>query len=119
MYNVSNPDQLAHSCVEPISRFQKPLAMPVLARVYGNTFAKITFLAGVLDQDNAGSMALTFANILRECVKQYESSDPDWKFKALTKGCVDFTETVHITVKDFAPLGILIYANEWKLINIL
>ncbi|GFW70932.1 hypothetical protein TNCV_190231 [Trichonephila clavipes] len=116
-YNISNPIQLAHSCVEPIPQFQKPLAMPVLARIYGNTFAKITFLAGILDQDNAVSMALIFANTLQECIQQYESSDPEWKFKVLIKGCADFTESVHINSKDFAPLSILIYANEWKLIN--
>ncbi|GFR02393.1 hypothetical protein TNCT_427411 [Trichonephila clavata] len=116
-YRIPNPVQLAHSCVDPISHCHKPLSMPILARVYGNTMAKIAFLAGVLDDDNAVSMALTYANIFREIVKQYESSDPDWKFKALIKSCLDFMDTVHITLKEFAPLSVLIYANEWKLVD--
>ncbi|GFY79157.1 hypothetical protein TNIN_496251 [Trichonephila inaurata madagascariensis] len=116
-YNIPNPVQLAHSCVDAISHCHKPLEMPVIARVYGSTMAKIAFLGGVLDEDNAVSMALTFANSFRESVKQYESSDPDWKLKALIKGCLDFLDTVHLTVKEFGHLSVLIYANEWKLVE--
>ncbi|GFU39293.1 uncharacterized protein TNCV_3811371 [Trichonephila clavipes] len=116
-YNVPNPVQLAHSCVDAILNCHKPLQMPVLARVYGNLIAKLAFLAGVLDEDNTVSMALTCANSFRESVKQYESSDPDWKFKALVKGYFDFMDSVHLSIKEFGPLSILIYTNEWKLID--
>ncbi|GFX47303.1 uncharacterized protein TNCV_1914031 [Trichonephila clavipes] len=111
-YKVSNAPQSAASCVETVSKYHKPLNIALMVRIYGYTVSKFAYSQGNLDEMNAMSEALTFADLLREhSIRFKESSDPDWKFKALSYGARDWYQIfgsalVQNTATEFAQLKV-------------
>ncbi|GFY57126.1 uncharacterized protein TNIN_409591 [Trichonephila inaurata madagascariensis] len=115
-YKVSNALQLTQSSVVPIVKYHLSLNLPLLVRVYAYTVSKIAYAEGILDEENAVSMAFTFADIMRESAKRYKKSgNADWKFKALSHGFEDFMTKFDLFSKENLPLIGEIYGNEWKL----
>ncbi|GFR12037.1 hypothetical protein TNCT_555271 [Trichonephila clavata] len=114
-YNVAKFVQLGQSCVEVISKHHKPLSLSVIERIFGNTVSKFAYIQGTLDEKNALSKALSYANFLRKhAVLLKTSGDPDWKFHALSLGFIEFKTHFHLFSKESIPILVSIFVNEWK-----
>ncbi|GFR12035.1 hypothetical protein TNCT_555261 [Trichonephila clavata] len=117
-YKVPNASQSARSCVEIVSKYRKPLTLSLMVRIYGYTVSNFAYSQGHLNEENAMSEALTFADLLQEhAIRFMELSEPDWKFKALSHGYMDFMTCFHLYSNESIPLLVSIYTNEWKLIS--
>ncbi|GFW70927.1 hypothetical protein TNCV_190181 [Trichonephila clavipes] len=109
-----NALQAAQSCVHPITKYQKKLNRSILARIYANTVAKLAFVTGVLDEENAEDLALSFASLIRENARRFKKAgNRDWKVKSLAQGLEDFLRSCNILTRKNIPLLDLIFANEW------
>ncbi|GFR15072.1 hypothetical protein TNCT_607141 [Trichonephila clavata] len=113
-YKVENAPQSVRSCIEQISKCRRSLSLSVIVRTHGYTVSKFAYYEGVLDERNAVSAALTFADLLRgQAVQQKRSGDPDWKMSALSLGFIDFMNYFHLFSKESIPLLLKIYIDEW------
>ncbi|GFT00241.1 hypothetical protein NPIL_392571 [Nephila pilipes] len=114
-----NASEITQRCITPILKCRKKLSPSLVAKVYANTFSKVAFLNGLLNEENAGAMALSYADVMRENAKRYKRTGmKDWKFKTLPYGFVDFAMCLHLVTQENARLVCLVYANEWKLVHL-
>ncbi|GFR12039.1 hypothetical protein TNCT_555281 [Trichonephila clavata] len=117
-YEVANSLQSTKSSLEPISKYRKPLTQSIIVRIYCNTASKFAYYEGVLDEENAVSLALAFADILRGLgIRLKRSGDPDWKINALARGFIDFMNCFHLFSRESIPRLVAVYINEWKYIS--
>ncbi|GFX47305.1 transposable element Tcb1 transposase [Trichonephila clavipes] len=117
-YKVANALQSARSCAEQISKCRRPLNLSIIVRAHGYTVSKFAYFEGVLDERNAASAALIFADLLRgHAVQLKGSGDSDWKVNALCLGFIDFMNYYHLFSKESIPLLAKIYMNEWKSVS--
>ncbi|GFR15069.1 hypothetical protein TNCT_607121 [Trichonephila clavata] len=65
-FKLLNALQASQSCVYHIAKYQKKLNRSILARIYANTVSKLAFAKGVLDEENAEDLALSFASFIEK-----------------------------------------------------
>ncbi|GFR15071.1 hypothetical protein TNCT_607131 [Trichonephila clavata] len=117
-YKVANALQSIRSCVEPILNYRRPLSLAMIVRTYGYSVSKFAYYEGVLDKENAVSLALTFADLLQGLgTRLKRSGDPDWKLNALSRGFIDFMNCFHLFSKESIPILATIYIKEWKSVS--
>ncbi|GFR12033.1 hypothetical protein TNCT_555251 [Trichonephila clavata] len=83
------PDALQQTeiCTNQVSKYHKSLNLPLVLRINVYTTAKFLFLKGVLIEQNAVPLDLTYASFLEKYANEYKKADdPEWKFKDLVNG---------------------------------
>ncbi|GFT73051.1 uncharacterized protein NPIL_315251, partial [Nephila pilipes] len=112
---IPNASQIAQISVEPVAKYHKTLSFWLVLRIKANTAAKFLYVKGILNEDNAAKLALTFADFMERNAKRlHKSRDPEWRFKSLTNGFFQISKSLHLVTKENARLAAVINANEWK-----
>ncbi|GFW59032.1 hypothetical protein TNCV_2831381 [Trichonephila clavipes] len=88
-WGMSHPDVAAHIAAEPIALFPE-LPLDTMVRVYSSIVARYLCTEGVLNEDNAVSLALSFAEKLEDSDRQTSRLQPDRRFQAINHGFVQF-----------------------------
>ncbi|GFR12030.1 hypothetical protein TNCT_555241 [Trichonephila clavata] len=99
-----------------VAKYHKTLSLPLVLRVNAYTTAKFVFLKGILNEQNAVPLALTYASFLEKHAKQcMKTGSADWRFKVLMDGFYDFVASLHLVSKESACMIAALISNEWKL----
>ncbi|GFW70928.1 hypothetical protein TNCV_190191 [Trichonephila clavipes] len=114
-YKVLRDVPYIHSCINSISKYHKTITIPFLVRVFANSVSKVAFTEGILNMENAESMALIFANIIREKAERYlRSGDLEWKYKAMQQAWQEFSQRFQLISEKCIVLATLIFGEAWK-----
>ncbi|GFT00237.1 hypothetical protein NPIL_392531 [Nephila pilipes] len=112
---AAHPSNSTQSCINPILKYHKKLNSMLVLRVNANTIAKDILLNGFLNEENAEHLALKYVDFLEKNANLYnKKEDPEWRFKTLTYGFVDFLKSLHLVTKENALLVGIINGNEWE-----
>ncbi|GFV67397.1 hypothetical protein TNCV_4307681 [Trichonephila clavipes] len=115
---VPDARQQTDICTKQISKYHKTLNIALVLRINAYTTAKFLFLKGVLNEQNAVPLALTYAGFLEKYATEYKKAgDPDWKFKDLVNGFYNFIASLSLVCKESGYLVAILVNNEWKLAN--
>ncbi|GFY57124.1 hypothetical protein TNIN_409571 [Trichonephila inaurata madagascariensis] len=114
-YKVLRDVPYIQECIDSISNYHKTITIPFLVRVFANCVSKVAFVEGILNVENAESMALIFTNIIREKAERYlKSGDPEWKYKAMQQAWQEFSVRFQLISEKYIVLATLIFGEAWK-----
>ncbi|GFY52246.1 hypothetical protein TNIN_225191 [Trichonephila inaurata madagascariensis] len=112
-WGMSHPDVAAHIAAEPIALFPN-LPLDTMVRVYSSIVARYLCTEGVLNENNAVSLALSFAEKLEDCNRQTSRLRPDHRSQTINHGLAQFLSLfVHFDEIKGWKLATL-YGNGWQ-----
>ncbi|GFY57130.1 hypothetical protein TNIN_409631 [Trichonephila inaurata madagascariensis] len=115
------PDALEQTgiCTNNIAKYHKTLNLPLVLRVNVYTTAKFLLLKGILNEQNAVPLALTFTSFLEKHAKQcVTAGNTEWRFKVLMDGFYDFVAKLNLVCKESAYIIAALISNEWRLASL-
>ncbi|GFV67399.1 hypothetical protein TNCV_4307701 [Trichonephila clavipes] len=93
------PDALEQTdtSTNKVAKYHKTLNLPLVLRVNAYTTAKFLLLRGILNEQNAVQLALTYTNFLEKHAKQcMKTGNTEWRFQALMEGFYDFVSSLNL-----------------------
>ncbi|GFQ83611.1 hypothetical protein TNCT_425851 [Trichonephila clavata] len=114
-YKVLRDVPYIQSCIDSISSYHKTITIPFLVKVFANSVSKVAFVEGILNEENAESMALIFADIIREKGERFfRTGDPEWQYKAMQQAWQEFSMRFQLISEKCIVLATLVFGDAWK-----
>ncbi|GFS92530.1 uncharacterized protein NPIL_581191 [Nephila pilipes] len=113
---ADNPDVIADFATRPMIQNFNVFTRDVMVRVYANLAANYAYSIGVLNANNAESLAKKYAKDFTETAKEYvKKDDPESKFFGVGNGIIKFLKSLQPLTVDKVWQVAFLYESEWLL----
>ncbi|GFS92528.1 uncharacterized protein NPIL_581181 [Nephila pilipes] len=114
--NADDPDTIADFATRPMDQNFNVFTRDVMVRVYANVAANYAYSIGVLNANNAKSLAKKYAKDFTETAKEYvKKDDPESKFFGVGNGIIKFLKSLQPLTVDKLWKVAVSYESEWLL----